>query len=71
MTLGDDFVSRCIVKRAAKRINDAGGCDVKDEYSKGYDDTITLAINILWKKQGMCWKMHLMMEKIRRLKQYE
>ena len=52
MTLGDDFISRCIVKRATKRINDAGGCDVKDEYSKGYDDAITLVLNIFLEETG-------------------
>ena len=47
MILSDGFVSGCIVKGAAKRIYDAGGCDAEDEYSQGYDDAITLALDIL------------------------
>ena len=52
MTLSNDFVSGCIVKRAAKKINDAGGCDAEDGYSRGYDDAITLALNILLEETG-------------------
>lgn len=40
------------VKRAIKRIHYAGGCDAQDEYSKGYDDAITLALNILLEETG-------------------
>ena len=45
-----EFTSR--VKMAAKRIHIAGGCDAEDEYSKGYDDAITLALDILLEETG-------------------
>lgn len=48
----EDFVSGRLIKRAAKRINEAGGCDAKDEYSKGYDVAITVALNILLEETG-------------------
>lgn len=54
MTSGDDFVSGCVVKRAAKRMHYAGGCDAEDDYSKGYDDAITIAIDILLEETGYC-----------------
>ena len=44
-----EFTSR--VKMAAKRIHIAGGCDAKNEYSKGYD-AITLALDILLEETG-------------------
>lgn len=52
MILSDGFVSGGIVKGAAKRIYDAGGCDAEDEYSQGYDDAITLALDILLEETG-------------------
>lgn len=48
------FVSGCVVKRAAKRMHNAGGCDAEDDYSKGYDDAITIAIDILLEETGYC-----------------
>ena len=48
----EDFISGNLVKRAAKKIHEAGGCDAKDEYSKGYDDAITVALNILLEETG-------------------
>ena len=45
MKTDKEFISR--VKRAAKRIHTAGGCDAEDEYCRGYDDAITLALDIL------------------------
>ena len=52
MASDKDFISGCAVKRAAKRIHDAGGCDAGDGYSKGYDDAITLALGILLEETG-------------------
>ena len=54
MASGDDFVSGCVVKRAAKRMHNAGGCDTEDDYSKGYDDAIMIAIDILLEETGYC-----------------
>ena len=48
----EDFVSGRLIKRAAKKIHNAGGCDAKDEYSKGYDAAITVALNILLDETG-------------------
>jgi len=48
----EDYVSGRLVKRAAKKINEAGGCDAKDEYSKGYDAAIAVALNILLEETG-------------------
>lgn len=45
-------ISENLVKRAAKRIHDAGGCDAKDDYSRGYDDAVTMALNILLEETG-------------------
>lgn len=39
-------------KRIGKRLHDAGGCDARDDYSRGYDDAITLALNILLEETG-------------------
>ena len=59
MTSDDDFVSGCVVKRAAKRMHYAGGCDAEDDYSKGYDDAITIAIDILLEETGYCIEENL------------
>lgn len=40
------------IKRIGKRICDAGGCDATDDYGQGYDDAITLALNILLEETG-------------------
>ena len=40
------------IKRIGKRIYDAGGCDAADAYGQGYDDAITLALNILLEETG-------------------
>ncbi|MCM1500258.1 MAG: hypothetical protein NC124_17485 [Clostridium sp.] len=48
----EDYVSGRLVKKAAKKINNAGGCDAEDEYSRGYDDAIAAALNILLEETG-------------------
>lgn len=48
----EDSVSEWFIKRAARKIHEAGGCDATDEYSKGYDDAITVALNILLEETG-------------------
>lgn len=35
------------VKRVAYKIHMAGGCDAADDYSRGYDDAVAMALNIL------------------------
>ena len=52
MTTDDNFVSADSVKKAAKKIHEAGGCDATDEYSRGYDDAVTTALNILLEETG-------------------
>ncbi len=52
MTSDDNFISADSVKKAAKRIHEAGGCDATDEYGRGYDDAVTLALNILLEETG-------------------
>ena len=41
-----------VIKRIGRRIHKAGGCDAEDNYSRGYDDAITLALNILLEETG-------------------
>lgn len=41
------------IKKAACRIHMAGGCDAADEYAKGYDDAIALALDILFQEAGL------------------
>lgn len=41
------------VKRAAYRIHVAGGCDAADSYGEGYDDAITLALDIIMEETGL------------------
>lgn len=48
----EDYVSGRLVKRAIRKIHNAGGCDAQDEYSKGYDAAITLALDILLEETG-------------------
>lgn len=48
----EDYVLGRLVKRAMKRIHNAGGCDAGDGYSKGYDDAVTAALNILLEETG-------------------
>ena len=52
MTSDKNFISGSSVKMAAKRIYEAGGCDAMDEYSMGYDDAVTLALDILLEETG-------------------
>ena len=52
MTPDKNFISGSSVRMAAKRIYEAGGCDAMDEYSHGYDDAITLALDILLEETG-------------------
>lgn len=50
--LEDILISADSVKKAAKRIHEAGGCDATDEYGRGYDDAVTLALEILLEETG-------------------
>lgn len=52
MTSDNNFISGSSVKMAAKRIYEASGCDAMDEYSMGYDDAVTLALDILLEETG-------------------
>lgn len=52
MTCEDNFIPESSIMKAAKRIHEAGGCDATDEYSRGYDDAVTLALNILLEETG-------------------
>ncbi|MDE6620875.1 MAG: hypothetical protein K2K74_10395 [Lachnospiraceae bacterium] len=52
MTSDDNFISADYVKKAAKRIHEAGGCDATDEYGRGYDDAVKLALDILLEETG-------------------
>ncbi len=52
MTSDDNFISGSSVKKAAKKIHEAGGCDATDEYGRGYDDAVTLALDILLEETG-------------------
>lgn len=44
--------SRKVIKRIGRKLHEAGGCDAEDDYSRGYDDAITLALNILLEETG-------------------
>ena len=46
-TAYDNFISADSVKKAAKRIHKAGGCDATDDYGRRYDDAVTLVLDIL------------------------
>ena len=48
----DGMIPERFIRRVAKRIHDAGGCDAEDEYGRGYDDGITAALNILLEETG-------------------
>lgn len=52
ISLVEETVQRDIMKRAAYRIHMAGGCDASDEYGMGYDDAITVALDILLEETG-------------------
>lgn len=41
-----------VVKEAAYKIHMAGGCEAVDDYSRGYDDAIAVAPNILLEESG-------------------
>ena len=47
MTCENNFIPENSIRKAAEKIHEAGGCDGTDEYSRGYDDAVTLALNIL------------------------
>lgn len=42
-----------VVRRVAYKIHEAGGCDAVDSYSKGHDDAITLALDIIMEETGL------------------
>ena len=44
--------SRKVIKRIGRKLHEIGGCDAEDDYSRGYDDAITLALNILLEETG-------------------
>ena len=48
----EKYVTADLVKKVAKRIHEAGGCDATDEYGRGYDDAVTLALDILLEETG-------------------
>lgn len=52
MAVDNNFIRENAVRKAARRIHEAGGCDAKDEYSRGYDDAVMLALNILLEETG-------------------
>lgn len=52
-TFAGKTVTLDVVRRAAYRIHEAGGCDAADSYSKGHDDAITLALDII--KRNWFW----------------
>jgi hypothetical protein len=52
MICEDNFIPESSIMKAAKRIHEAGGCDATDEYSRGYDEAVTLALNILLEETG-------------------
>ncbi|MDE6053372.1 MAG: hypothetical protein K2G55_06375 [Lachnospiraceae bacterium] len=58
-----NYISGSSIKMAAKRIYEAGGCDAMDEYSMGYDDAVTLALDILLEETGYVIKDILDCEK--------
>lgn len=41
-----------VIKEIGRKLHEAGGCDAEDDYSRGYDDAITLALNILLEETG-------------------
>lgn len=65
----DSCISGLVVKRAIGRIHGAGGCDAADEYAKGYDDGIAVALDILLKETGYCLDDVLEMDEHYSLKQ--
>ena len=65
----DSCISGLVVKRAIGRIHGAGGCDAEDEYAKGYDDGIAVALDILLKETGYCLDDVLEMDEHYSLKQ--
>ena len=52
MAFEHDFVYRCVVRRTAKRNHDAGGCNAKDGYNRGYGDAVTPVLNIVLEETG-------------------
>lgn len=52
----DRAVSIDRIKKAIYRIHEAGGCDAADEYGKGYDDAIVVAVNILLDEFGLAFE---------------
>lgn len=40
------------VKGAAYKIHMVGGCDAVDDYSRGYDDAVAVALDILLEETG-------------------
>lgn len=52
MITDENFVFADSVKKAAKKIHEAGGCDARDEYSRGYDDAVATALDILLEETG-------------------
>lgn len=52
LNLGLSYSSILFLKDSS--IHGAGGCDAEDEYAKGYDDGIAVALDILLKETGYC-----------------
>lgn len=47
-----DFIAGNVIREAAKKIHEAGGCDAQDDYGKGWDAAITEVLGILLSAVG-------------------
>ena len=47
-----DFIAGDVIRKSAKKIHEAGGCDAQDDYSRGWDAGITEALDILLSATG-------------------
>ena len=48
----EGFIAGDVIKKSAKKIHEAGGCDAQDDYSRGWDAGITEALDILLSATG-------------------
>lgn len=47
-----DIITGDMIREAAKKIHEAGGCDVQDDYGRGWDAGITEVLDILLSATG-------------------
>ena len=47
-----NFIADDVIKKSAKKLHEAGGCDAQDDYSRGWDTGITEALDILLSATG-------------------